>query len=98
MLENTVGAIKNGQSRETGNTGHTRQTKTKQNTTQYDNPEKLATQGTQDKQKTKQNTTQYDNPEKLATQGTQDKQKTKHNTICVGHRYAETNTNNVNKT
>ena len=74
MLENTVGAIKNGQSRETGNTGHTRQTKTKQNTTQYDNPEKLA------------------------TQGTQDKQKTKHNTICVGHRYAETNTNNVNKT
>ena len=40
-----------------------------------------------------------DNPEKLATQGTQDKKKTKkHKTICVGHRYAETNTNNVNKT
>ena len=52
MLENIVGAIKNGQSRETGNTGHTRQKK---------------------------------------------KQK-KHKTICVGHRYAETNTNNVNKT
>jgi hypothetical protein len=41
-----------------------------------------------------------DNPEKLATQGTQDKKKNKkkHKTICVGHRYAETNTNNVNKT
>ena len=40
-----------------------------------------------------------DNPEKLATQGTQyKKNKTKHNTICVGHRYAKTNTNNVNKT
>jgi hypothetical protein len=34
MLENTVGAIKNGQSRETGNIGYTRQRKTKK-TTQY---------------------------------------------------------------
>ena len=43
-----------------------------------------------------------DNPEKLATMGTQDeekqKQKPKHNTICVGHHYAQTNTNNVYKT
>ena len=43
-----------------------------------------------------------DNPEKLATKGTQDeekqKQKPKHNTICVGHHYAQANTNNVNKT
>jgi hypothetical protein len=30
MLENTKGAIKNGQSRETGNIGHTRQRQTKQ--------------------------------------------------------------------
>jgi hypothetical protein len=37
MLENTKGAIKNGQSRETDNTGHTirRKTKQKHNTTQY---------------------------------------------------------------
>jgi hypothetical protein len=34
MLEKTKGAIKNDKSRETGNTGHTRQKKTK-NTTQY---------------------------------------------------------------
>jgi hypothetical protein len=32
----------------------------------------------------------------VATQGTQDKKTTKkHNTICVGHRYAQTDTNNV---
>ena len=30
MLENTEGTIKNGQSRETGNIGHTRRRKTKQ--------------------------------------------------------------------
>jgi len=30
MLENTEGTIKNGQSRETDNTGHTRRRKTKQ--------------------------------------------------------------------
>jgi hypothetical protein len=30
VRENTVGAIKNGQPRETGNIGHTRQRKTKQ--------------------------------------------------------------------
>ena len=34
-----------------------------------------------------------DNPNKLATQGTQNEEKT-----CVGHHYAKTNTNNVNKT
>jgi hypothetical protein len=39
-----------------------------------------------------------DNPEKLATYGTQDEEKQKHNTIYVGHHYAQTNTNNVNKT
>jgi hypothetical protein len=39
-----------------------------------------------------------DNPEKLATLATQEDQKKaqKNNTICVGHHYAETNTNNVN--
>jgi hypothetical protein len=51
MLENAEGAIKNGQSRETGNIGYTRRRKTKQN----------------------------------------------HNTICIGHHYAQTNTNNVKK-
>jgi len=52
MLENTEGAIKEGQWRETGNIGYTGRRKTKQ----------------------------------------------KHNTIYVGHFYAQTNTNNVNKT
>jgi hypothetical protein len=37
-----------------------------------------------------------DNPEKLATRRRKTKQK--HNTICVGLHYAQTNTNNVNKT
>ena len=37
-----------------------------------------------------------DNPEKLATRRWQTNQK--HNTICVGHHYAQPNTNNVNKT
>ena len=52
MLDNTEGAIKKRQSRETGNIGYTRRRKTKQ----------------------------------------------RHNTICVGHHYAQANTNNVNKT
>jgi len=39
-----------------------------------------------------------DNPEKLAKLGTQDEKKPKHNTICVGHHYAQTNTNKVNRT
>jgi hypothetical protein len=38
------------------------------------------------------------NPENLATLGTQDEEKQKHNTICIGHHYAQTNTNNINKT
>ena len=41
-----------------------------------------------------------DNPEKLATYGTQheEKQNKIHSTICVGNRYMQTNTKNVNKT
>jgi hypothetical protein len=41
-----------------------------------------------------------DNPEKTGTIGhTRLRQtKQKHNTICVGHHYAQANTNNVNKT
>ena len=40
-----------------------------------------------------------DKPEQLATQCTQDEEnQPKHNTICVGHHYAQTNTNNINKT
>jgi hypothetical protein len=40
------------------------------------------------------------NEEKLATYGTQEENNPKHklNTICVGHHYAQTNTNNVIKT
>ena len=39
------------------------------------------------------------NSEKLATYGTQErKTKQKHNTICIGHHYAQANSNNVNKT
>ena len=49
-----------------------------------DNPEKLATQGTQDEDKQNKN-----NPEKLATQGTQDEDKQNKNAICVGHHYAQ---------
>ena len=37
------------------------------------------------------------NQEKLATYSTQDEEK-KNNTICVGHHYAQVNTNNVNMT
>jgi hypothetical protein len=51
MLENTDGAIKIGQTRETGNIGYTRRRKINQ----------------------------------------------KHSTICVGHRYTQTNINNVNE-
>jgi len=43
MLENTEGAIKNGQSRETGNIGYTRQRKTQHSmcwTPQYANKHK----------------------------------------------------------
>ena len=40
-----------------------------------DNPEKLATWGTQDEEKQNKN-----NPEKLATQGTQDEEKQNKNT------------------
>ena len=39
-----------------------------------------------------------DIPEKLVAQSTQDEEKQKHNIICVEHHYAQTNTNNVNKT
>ena len=53
MLEKTEGAIKNGQSRETGNIGHTRHRTNKyqrkpKGQSRMDNPETLATLGTQD--------------------------------------------------
>ena len=40
------------------------------------------------------------NPEKLATKGTQRRRKIKqtHNIVCVGHHYAQANTNYVYKT
>jgi hypothetical protein len=54
-----------------------------------DNPEKLATYGTQDEAKQNKNTTQY------VLDTTIRKQTQKHNTICVRHHYTQTNTNNV---
>jgi len=41
-----------------------------------------------------------ENPEKMATKHKTKSKKTilKHNTIFVGHRYAQANTNNINKT
>jgi len=39
-----------------------------------------------------------DNPEQLATWSTKDDEKQNKNTTHVGHHYAQTNTNNVNKT
>jgi hypothetical protein len=39
-----------------------------------------------------------DNPEKLIKYRVHKRWKQKHNTICDGRHYAQTNTNNVNKT
>ena len=39
-----------------------------------------------------------DNPDRLTTYGTKDDEKQNKNTTHVGHHYAQTNTNNVNKT
>ena len=62
MLENTEGAIKKGQSRETGNIGYTRQkqTRLKHNTIQRNWQHRVH------KTKTNKTKTQH-NPEKLAT-------------------------------
>jgi hypothetical protein len=62
------GAIKNGQSRETGNIGYTRRRGNQKWTIQRN------------------------------WQQDEDKQNIKHKTICVGHHYAQANTNNVNET
>ena len=65
MLENTKGAINKGQSRETGNiryTGHrtNKCQRIPKGQSKKDNPEKLATQGTQDEEKqNNKTTTQY---------------------------------------
>ena len=63
-LENTEGVIKNGESQETGNIGYTRHRTNKRQRipkwqSKMDNPEKLATQGTQDEEKQSTNRTQY---------------------------------------
>ena len=84
------GAIKNEQSRETGNIGYTRRRGNQKWTIQRNWQHWV--------HKTK-GQSKMDNPEKLAALGTQDedKQSIKHNTICVGHHYAQANTNNVNE-
>jgi len=63
-----------------------------------DNPEKLATSGTQDKDIENKNTTQYVLDTNIHKTQDEDKQNKKCNTICVGYHYMQTNTNNVNKT
>jgi hypothetical protein len=62
MLEKTEGAIKKGQSRETGNIGYQKRTiqrNWQHRVSKKDNPEKLATYGTQDEEKQAKATAQY---------------------------------------
>ena len=100
-------AIKNWQSRETGNIGHTRprgnqkltiqrnwQHRAHKTKGQYktDNPEKLATQGTQDQGAIKN----WQSRETGNTGHTRRRNTSqKHNTICVGQHYAQTDTTNI---
>ena len=65
-----------------------------------DNPEKLATQGTQHYykcQRIQKGQSQMDNPEKLSTQGSPDEEKQNKDTIWVRLHYAQANTNKVNR-
>ena len=90
MLENTEGAIKNGQSRETGNIVYTRRRQTKQiNVREYrrsnqkwtiqrnwqHSVHKTKTNKTNKRQRIPKEQSKMNNPEKLATQGTQDEDK-----------------------
>ena len=66
-----------------------------------ENPEKLATQGTQDEEKQNKYTTQDVQDTSTHKQDVQDTSTHKqdvydtstHNTRCVGHKYTQTNTN-----
>ena len=58
-----------------------------------DNPEKLATQGTQDEYMLENTEGVFKNGQSRETGNIK-----MHNTMCVGHHQMETNTNNVNKT
>jgi hypothetical protein len=60
-----------------------------------DNPEKLATYGTQDEGAIKHGQSRETGNIEYTRRR---KTKQKHNTIYVGHHFAQTNTNNVNKT
>ena len=75
-LEKTEGAIRNGQSRDTGNIRHTRHRTDNPETLAklgiQDNPETLATLGIQDNPETLATLSIKDNPETLATLGIQD--------------------------
>jgi hypothetical protein len=81
--------------RETDNIWYTRRRKTQRNWQHMvhkmkKNTEKLATYGTQDEEKHRETGNIWVHKTK--------KTKQRHNIICVGHHYAQTNTNNVNKT
>ena len=77
-------------------TGHkTKKNKTK-NTTQYVLDTTI--HKTQDEDKQNKNTPQYVLDTTIHRTQDQDKQNKKHNTICVGHHYAQTNTNDINNT
>ena len=56
-----------------------------------DNPEKLATQDTQDVEKQSRETGNIGYTRRRKTKQT-------YNTICVGQHYTQTNTNNINQT
>jgi hypothetical protein len=69
-----------------------------------DNPEKLVTYGTQDEEKHRETGNIWYTRRRKTQRNWQHmvhktkKTKQRHNIICVGHHYAQTNTNNVNKT
>ena len=89
MLEKTEGAIKNGQSRETGNIGYTRH-RSKSNKT------KNTTQKTKKMSNTDTHQKLGLNPDALEGQAVPVSYKIPAMLLmCVGHHYAQTNTNNV---
>jgi hypothetical protein len=62
---------------------------TSEGQSKLNNPEKLATQGTQDKEKQSKNTTQYVLNTTIHKSQDEDKQNKIHNTICGGHHHTQ---------